>query len=110
MITNSPIAKVSPNLMVISFEVALTHLVFLLLVRGADGWSPKGFGMPSGGYCFAGLTLTAGISKQQDGRGTEEEGYAAAVTGMSTGGTEKNDERGEWGSKEGEGGLFKDKM
>jgi len=90
MIANSPIAEVSPNLMVMSLEVALTHLVFFLQVQGADGWSTRGFGTPSGGLCFVDRTLFTGVSKQLDGRAPEQVGGGAAtITGTSTEGIVK---------------------
>lgn len=86
-------AEVSPNLIVMSFVVAFMHLVILFLVRGADGWSTKGFGAPSGEIYLAGFTFTAGDSKQPEGRGLETGGFEADI-GVFTEGTVRNVESG----------------
>lgn len=46
MVAASPMAEVSPNRIMIFFEVDFTHFDFLFRERGADGWSASGSRVP----------------------------------------------------------------
>lgn len=94
--------KDSSNLIVMSFEVALMHLDFFLQVRGADGWSTRGLGIPSSEEGFEGFTFTAGVSKHLEGQApVDEPGRLIEGASMKA---EKS------GSKLGEGRVWEDRM